>query len=143
MANTLAAEVSTTIHARPVKVWQALTSPDLIKKYLFGTTVTTGWKEGSPISYSGEYEGKQYHDKGIIKKIEPGKLLQIAYWSSLGGKEDKPENYHLVTYYLKEDGDHTKLTVVQNNIETIEEKVHSAQNWEMTLQKLKDLVETL
>ncbi len=49
-------------------------------------------KEGSPINYEGEYDGKKYHDKGIIKKNEPGKLLQSTYWSSMAGKEDIPEN---------------------------------------------------
>lgn len=56
-----------------------------------GTKVSTGWKEGSPITYKGNYNGKDYQDKGIIKKIEPEKIFQSTYWSSMGGKEDKPE----------------------------------------------------
>jgi uncharacterized protein YndB with AHSA1/START domain len=141
MSNTLTVETSVLIHARPIKVWNALISPELIKKWLMGTNVTTDWKEGSPIIYSGEHEGKQYHDKGIIKKFEVAKLLQTTYWSSLRGKDDKPENYNLVTYYLREEGDHTRLILVQDNIDTIEEKAHSTKNWEMVLQKLKELVE--
>jgi hypothetical protein len=41
-----------------------------------GTNVSIDWKEGSAISYEGDYNGKKYHDKGVIKKIEPGKLFQ-------------------------------------------------------------------
>jgi hypothetical protein len=34
-----------------------------------GTEVISDWKEGSTIIYTGEYEGKKYHDKGLIKKL--------------------------------------------------------------------------
>ena len=141
MSNTLTVETAVVIHARPIKVWNALTSPELIKQYLMGTTVTTDWKEGSPITYTGEHNGQYYFDKGIIKKLEVGKILQTTYWSSLRGKEDKPENYNLVTYYLREEGDNTRLTLVQDNVLTVEEKVHSTKNWEIVLQKIKELVE--
>src|SRR6476660_6349765 len=100
MKKTLNAKASVSIKAAPAKVWKALTTPTLIKKYLMDTNVTTDWKEGSPIKYEGEYQGKKYSDKGIIKKVEPEKILQSTYWSSMGGKEDKPENYNLVTYKL-------------------------------------------
>lgn len=97
MKNNLIAETSISVDATPVEIWKVLTTPKLVKKYLLGTDVTTDWKEGSAITYSGEYEGKKYNDKGIIKKIEPEKIFQTTYWSSMGGKEDKPENYKLVT----------------------------------------------
>ena len=96
----LVAETSISIDAPAAAVWKAITTPALIKKYLMGTEVTSDWKVGSPIAYKGEYEGKAYQDKGMIKKIKPEKILQSTYWSSMGGKEDKPENYNLVTYTL-------------------------------------------
>jgi hypothetical protein len=49
--------------------------PVFDKKYLMGTNVSSDWKAGSPISYEGEYNGKKYHDKGVIRKIEPEKVL--------------------------------------------------------------------
>ena len=74
MSNIIS-ETSVTIDAMPAEVWKAITTPETIKKYLMGTTVTSDWKEGSPITYKGEYNGKAYEDKGVIKKIEPGKLF--------------------------------------------------------------------
>ncbi len=141
MKNTLTAEVSVTIDASSAAVWKAITTPALIKKYLMGTNVSTDWKEGSAISYSGEHEGKQYHDKGVIKKIEPEKIFQSTYWSSMGGKEDLPENYNLVTYLLSPNGNSTVVTLSQDNIATEKEKAHASKNWEMVLNKLKELVE--
>jgi uncharacterized protein YndB with AHSA1/START domain len=141
MKNTLIAETSISVNATPKQVWDVLTTPKLIKRYLMGTDVSTDWKEGSTITYSGEYEGKKYHDKGIIKKIEPEKILQSTYLSSMSGKEDKPENYNLVTYKIAMRNNKTILTLSQDNISTEKEKEHSIENWKMVLGKLKQVVE--
>lgn len=141
MKETLHAKVSVSINAAPSKVWKAITTPASIKKYLMGTDVSTDWKEGSPINYTGEYNGKKYHDKGVIKKIEPEKIFQSTYWSSMGGKEDKPENYNLVTYNLSEKDGKTVLTLTQNNVGSEKEKEHVTGNWKAVLKKLKEIVE--
>ena len=142
MKDTLIAETSISVDATPEKVWKALTTPKLIKKYLMGTDVSTDWKEGSAITYNGEYEGKKYHDKGIIKKIEPEKILQSTYLSSMSGKEDKPENYNLVTYKITKRDDKTVITLTQDNNSTEQEKEHSTENWKTVLKKLKEVVES-
>ena len=84
MKTNLIAETSVSVDATSAQVWKVLTTPGLIKKYLMGTDVSTDWKEGSTINYNGEYEGKKYHDKGVIKKMEPEKIQQTTYWSSMG-----------------------------------------------------------
>jgi len=141
MNNNLIAETSITIDAPTTDVWKAITTPATVKEYLMGTTVKSDWKEGSAISYEGEYNGKKYHDKGIIKKFEPNKLFQSTYWSSAGGKEDKPENYNLVTYKLSENGGKTNVTLTQDNVLSEKEKEHVTGNWAMVLKKLKEVVE--
>lgn len=143
MKEKLTAKATISINAPTEKVWKAITTPSLIKKYLMGTTVTTNWKEGSAIEYEGEYNGKKYHDKGVIKKIEKGRLLQSTYWSSAGGKEDKPENYNLVTYKLDEKDSHEKtlVTLTQTNVLSEKEKEHVTGNWKAVLKKLKEVAE--
>ncbi len=141
MKNSLIAEVSISVEATPKQVWKALTTPALIKKYLMGTDVKSDWKEGFPIEYMGEYDGKKYHDKGVIKKLEPEKIFQSTYWSSMSGKKDKPENYNLVTYKIVELDGKTLITLTQDNNATEKEKEHSTENWKMVLKKLKEVVE--
>ena len=70
MKKNLSAKTSITINASDSKVWDALINPKKIKKYMFGADVTSEWKEESAINWNGEYEGKPYKDKGIIKKID-------------------------------------------------------------------------
>jgi uncharacterized protein YndB with AHSA1/START domain len=123
------------IHAPAAKVWEALTKPELIKQYLFGTEVTTDWQVGSPITYKGEWKGKAYKDKGKVLQIEPEKLLVSTFWSSLSGLPDVPENYKTVTYKLSAKGGITRLTLTQDNNDTEEEANHSKANWNMVLGK--------
>ena len=142
MNKTLKSTASITINASTSKVWDALTNPALIKQYLFGTNVKTDWKIGSPITFSGTWEGKTYEDKGKILEIEPGKLLVHTFWSSLAGLPDVPENYKTVRYEVASAGKETKVTIIQDNNENQEEVDHTSQNWKTILEGMKKLLES-
>ena len=141
MNKTLIAKATININAPTSKVWDALTKPDLIKQYMFGTQVTTDWKVGSPITYKGEWNGKAYEVKGKVLQLEPGKLLVSTFWSSLSGLSDVPENYKTVSYELSAEGRGTNLTITQDNNDSQEEANHSEQNWKMVLEGIKKLLE--
>jgi uncharacterized protein YndB with AHSA1/START domain len=131
-----------TIHATKREVWDALTDPDKVKQYMHGTEMSTDWKEGSPISWKGEWKGKPYEDKGTVLAVEAQKVLKYTHWSPMGGSEDKPENYHTVTYKLDGEDGTTKLTLTQDNNATKEEAEKMANdNWGPVLQGLKETVE--
>lgn len=128
--------------AAPVtKVWEALTNPELIKEYLYGSEVVSDWQVGSPIVYRGEWQGKPYEDKGTILEIEPNTLLKSTHFSPLSGAEDKPENYHTLTYRLSEANGDTVVTLTQDNNASDEEAEHSTQMWNNVLQGMKKLLE--
>ena len=141
MADTLVVEKSVEIAATPAKVWEALTDPAKVKQYLFGTNMSADWRVGGRITYSGEWEGKQYVDGGEILELVPEKILKSTYWSSMSGTEDKPENYVNVTYALEEISGGTKLTVIQDNNKTADSAEHSGNNWQMVLDALKKVCE--
>lgn len=143
MNNNLTARATVLIDAPAARVWEALTKPEIIKKYFFGTDTTTDWKVGGPISFTGEFEGKTYADKGTITAFEPHELIQYKYWSSLSGTEDKPENYLTITYRLSEEGQQTRLDISQENTRDQKTKEHSEANWTMVLANLKRVVEDL
>jgi uncharacterized protein YndB with AHSA1/START domain len=141
MSKRFVAEATVTINAPASRVWDALTKPDLIKQYLFGTDVTTDWQVGSPITYEGIWEGKAYKDKGKVLQVEPGSLLVSTFWSSLSGAPDVPDNYQTVRYELSPAGGRTKLTVIQDNNASQGDADHSARNWKMVLDGMKKLLE--
>jgi uncharacterized protein YndB with AHSA1/START domain len=141
MKDQFIAKASITISAPASRVWEALTQPELIQQYLFGTQVTTDWNVGSAITYRGEWEGKAYEDKGEILQIEPEKLFVSTYWSAFSGLPDVPENYKTVRYELTGSADNTILTITQDNNASQAEAEHSQQNWITVLQGLKKLLE--
>lgn len=137
----LIANASIFISATAAKVWNALTNPELIRQYMFGTNVVSDWREGSPIVWKGEWQGTTYEDKGVILKLKPKRLIQYSHFSPLSGKPDLPENYHTVTIKLTSDGASTIVLLTQDNNETEQEREHSEQNWKMMLDALKKLLE--
>ncbi len=141
MDKTFVAHATTIIHAPPAQVWRAITQPDLIKQYLFGSEVVTAWQVGSPILYRGMWQGKPFEDKGTVLRVEPEKLLQVTHWSPLSGVPDIPENYHTVTYTLAPEDDGTRVTISQDNNASQDEANHSRQNWQVALDNLKKLLE--
>jgi uncharacterized protein YndB with AHSA1/START domain len=135
------ATAETEIDASPKKVWTALTDPDEIEKYMFGSHVVTDWKPGSSIVWKGEYEGKKYEDKGEILEVEPERRLKLTHFSPLTGQEDVPENYHTLVYELESRGDKTRVALSQDGNRTEEAAQHSQSNWEKMLSGLKEVVE--
>jgi uncharacterized protein YndB with AHSA1/START domain len=145
MTNTdkeLIASASITINAPIARVWEALVNPDMIKQYMFGTDVVTDWKEGSPIVWQGEWQGKAYQDKGTILKIDQERVLQYSHFSPLSGQPDVPENYHTVTIELSGQGRQTNVSLSQDNNATEQDREHSEKNWQMMLEGLKKLLES-
>src|SRR5512133_1751281 len=101
------ATVETDIRAPRSAVWRALTDPDEIEKYMFGSRVETDWKPGSRITWKGEYEGKTYEDNG--------------------------ENYHTLLYELEESDGKTHVSLSQDNNKSEEAAEHSRANWDEML----------
>ena len=131
-----------TIHATRQEVWNALTKPEMVKQYMHGTEMSTDWKEGSPIVWRGEWKGRSYEDKGTVLAVNPQRLLRYTHWSPMGGTEDRPENYHTVTYELAGDDGKTTLTLTQDNNASQEEADKMAKdNWGPVLNGLKEAVE--
>ena len=141
MSANLIAKASTTISAPAPTVWDALTNPKLIKQYFFGTNAVSDWKEGSPLVFKGEWNGKEYVDKGVILKSDPAKLFQYTYLSSFSGLADVPENYANITYELFEDNGETTLNIKQENVANEDVRKHTEENWGQVLKNLKDLLE--
>lgn len=141
MDNTLIATAQTTIDVPVDKVWNALVNPEIISKYMFGTSVTSEWEVGSDIFWKGNWKGKDYEDKGKIMQLEPNQVLSYTHFSPLAGKPDIPENYHTVTITLLDHGNKTGVNLKQDNNNTEEEKSHSEKNWAQMLGEMKKLLE--
>jgi len=140
MQTDFKAEYKTIINASLEKVWDALTHPETIKQYFFGTQLITDWKIGSPVLFQGEWEGKSYNDKGTVLEYIENEKLAYSYLSTWSGKEDQPENYLWVYYEVNRIEDKTELTVQQSNYDQ-ERAIDSVDNWEALIDEMKKLIE--
>ncbi len=128
--------------AAPVeRVWAALTDPAEVQKWMFGTTLETDWTPGSPISWSGEYQGRSYQDKGEVVEVNEPTTLVVTHFSPLTGQPDVPENYHRLVYHLSGDDTQTLLSLSQDNNADADEAAHSRENWMQALEALRNHVE--
>jgi len=141
MNENFIAKASIAINASRQAVWQALMSPDAIKEYMFGARVDSDWREGSPISWKGEWQGKSCEDKGTILQVRPERRLQYSHYSPLSGLPDTPEHYHTVTIELAGNGTETEVMLAQDHNATEAARMHSEKNWKMMLDGLKKFVE--
>jgi len=130
------------IAAPPSRVWATLTEPDLVREYMHGTNMATSWTVGEPITWAGEWQGKSYLDKGTVLEVDPIQHLRYTHWSPMGGSEDRPENYHTVSFDLAADGDGTRLSLTQdNNPSQAEAEAMAENNWGPMLDGLKATAE--
>ena len=129
-----------TFNAPLEKVWDALTKPEQVKQYFFGTDLVTTWNVGDPIFWRGVWDGVAYEDKGHVLAFEPLKRLKYNYWSSFSGTEDIPENYADIEYTVAEKDGQTTLTITQTGIESEEKREHSEQNWSGVMGELEQFL---
>jgi len=137
------AHAKVTVDATPEQAWHALTDLDAIRQWMVGTEVSTDWQVGSPITWQGEMNGTPYRDKGEVLEADAPRRLSVTHYSPLMGQEDRPENYHTVTYTLEPDSASgaTMVTLEQDGNVSQEQAEQFSQNWQSMLEALKAAVE--
>ena len=134
------AKAELSIEAPVREVWKALTNADSIKKYMFGATVVSDWKEGSSIVWKGEWNGKPFEDHGKVLVVDPLHELKYSHVSPRPGAAKEPDA-HVVDILLTPLETGTFLALTQENNSSEEEKMHSEKNWNAMLMAMKQLLE--
>jgi uncharacterized protein YndB with AHSA1/START domain len=127
------------IKTSPERLWEAITNPELRRKYTFGIGVESDWKPGSryagitPMSPSPILEGEN------LEVDPPRRLVQSfnAVWSD----DVKSEGTSRVTWEIEPVADSCRLTVVHDQLrENANPELYGG--WPMILSGLKTLLET-
>lgn len=122
-------------------VWGALTEPDQVARWMLGARVDTDWQVGSPITWSGELEGRPYRDQGEVLEVDAPNRLSVTHYSPLMGGADVPESYHTIVYELSGDGP-TTVALTQDGNDSAEQAERFTANWQGMLESLKAEVES-
>ena len=124
------------------KIWDALTKPELIKQWQYGSDLITDWKVDSKIRFRTEWEGQIFEQWGKILEIIPQKLIRYSLFAPRPDLEDKPENYFVMNYILSEEKNCIKLDIIQEDDRpgAVQEAPQGEEN--PVLSTLKTLIES-
>lgn len=139
----MATNISTIIINAPVhKVWDALTKPEIVKQWQYGSDMITHWSIGSDITFRTEWQGKTFEQWGKVLEIKPDEIIKYSLFAPRPGLDDKPENYFIMSYILTAGNNQTKLDIIQedNRPGAIQEDPKGEEN--PILQSLKTIIET-
>jgi len=139
----MATNISSLIINAPVqKVWDALTNPELVKQWQFGSTLITSWQPGDEIRFRAEWENQVFEQWGKVLEVVPFQKIRYSLFAPRPGLEDKPENYFEMSYVLSEENGHVRFDIIQedNRPGAIQEEPQGEEN--VVLKTLKSLVES-
>lgn len=124
------------------KLWEVLTQPEFTKQYMFNCAVDSDWKQGSPITWQGEFNGYKAFQKGEIIQVEKEKNVTYSTFDPNFGLEDTPKNYIHVTYELEEDNNAILLSISNETFDGNSERMdHINQGWDMVIGQIKAVAE--
>jgi uncharacterized protein YndB with AHSA1/START domain len=138
----MATNISTIVLNAPVeKVWNALTKPELVKQWQYGSDLITDWKTGNEIRFRNEWEGQIFEQWGTILEVVPNQKIKYSLFFPRPELEDKPENYFIMSYVLSKENQKTKLEIIQedNRPGAVQEEPQGEEN--PILQGLKAIIE--
>ena len=97
------------------KVWLALTMPDLVKQWQYGSDLLTTWEIGTPIIFRNEWNGQVFEQKGSVLEFVPESRLKYSLFFPRPDLQDIPEHRIFMTYELTESEGVTSLLVRQED----------------------------
>jgi uncharacterized protein YndB with AHSA1/START domain len=129
------------IASTPEKVWEALTTAELSRKYFSGNAVEVDLRVGG--AYIVRTPDGALHISGEVIECDPPRKLTITFnvnWPALIEKLGPT----LVTYEIEPAGDVVKLTLIQSHDRPISDDILSGgrAGWPAILSSLKSLLET-
>ncbi len=104
-----------TINAPAAQVWKALTAPELVKLWQYGSVLQTDWRPGSSIRFRTEWQDKVFEQWGTVLDFKPNERIRYSLFAPRPDLEDKPENYFVMNYLLTESEGQTKLQIIQED----------------------------
>ena len=130
-----------TLNASKEKVWDALTNPEKVKAWQYGSDLITDWNVGNEIRFKNEWEGQIFEQWGTILEFNPNEGLKYSLFAPRPDLEDKPENYFEMEYKLTEKDNGIELLIIQedNRPDAKQELEQGEEN--PVLKLLKELIE--
>jgi uncharacterized protein YndB with AHSA1/START domain len=102
------------IKSTPEKIWEAISSPDWSRKYMFGSAVSSDFRRGSKIEWRAD--GNRLACDGEILEVDPPWKL-VTTWRSLWQPDLAVEAPSRVTWEIEERASGCLLRVTHDRLE--------------------------
>ena len=127
------------IKTTPERLWEAITNPEMRRKYNFGVGVESEWTTGS------QYEGRSPLAPGALwngenLEVDPPRRL-VQSFNALWSDDAKREGTSRVTWEIEPIADSCRLTVTHDQLRD-RASAELYGGWPMILSGLKTLLET-
>ena len=127
------------IKTTPERLWQAITDPEMRRKYNFGVAVDSDWQPGSTYQGSSPMAPAPIFEGEILEVDRPRRLVQT--FRALWGEDVKSEGTSRVTWEIEPVGDSCRVLVTHDQLrEGANDQLYGG--WMMVLSGLKTLLET-
>lgn len=103
------------LQVAPDKAWAALTRPELVSQWQYGSTLTTTWAVGSRIVFRAEWQGQVFEQWGEVLEYREPVKIRYSLFAPMPGVADRPENYFEMVYTLEPRDGGTLVTITQHD----------------------------
>ena len=126
------------IRTTPERLWEAITDPQLRRRYSFGLEVHSDWRAGSEYELSNPQAGKMAIGENL--EVDPPRRL-VQSFTALWSEEVQREGRSRVTWEIEAVGDSCRLTVTHDQLRPdAHGEIYGG--WPQILSGLKTLLET-
>lgn len=131
----------TYIRTTPEKVFDAITKPEIARRYWGHENVSADWRPGSGWQHVRTDEARTVDLVGEVIECDPPKRLVLS-WANLSQQND-PDQYSRVAFDIEPQDGRVKLTVTHTELQPGSGMLNGiSKGWPLVLSSLKSLLET-
>jgi len=131
----------TYIRTTPEKVFEAITRPDLARRYWGHENVSADWQTGSGWQHVRADAARTVDLVGKVISSDPPNKLVISWANE--SQQDDPDQYSRVTFDIEPQDDMVKLTVTHDDLQPGSGMCNAVgKGWPLVLSSMKSFLET-
>tara|TARA_E500000305_G_scaffold30749_1_gene23418 strand:+ start:898 stop:1341 length:444 start_codon:yes stop_codon:yes gene_type:complete len=130
----------TFIRTTPEKVFDAITRPEIARRYWGHENVSEDWQPGSEWQHISAKKATVDLVGKVIESVPPKRL--VISWANESQKDD-PDQYSRVTFNIEAQEDMVKLTVSHDELQPGSSMLKGiSEGWPLVLSSMKSFLET-
>lgn len=131
----------TYIRTTPEKVFEAITKPEVARRYWGHENVSEDWQPGSSWRHIRTDEARTVDLVGEVIESDPPRRLVISWANE--SQQDDPDQYSRVTFDIEPQDDMVKLTVTHDELQPGSGMLNGiSKGWPLVLSSMKSFLET-